>query len=150
MNQPVDPDRTRLDIHPAADPPPPAFQQEPVVEESVGDADHRRRRTVTIVNTVIKTICGIFAVVLALHIVLVIGEANQANGFASMINSWSSAVSFGLRDLFVPDDLKLRTFLNDGLAAIAWLALAGVLTFLIRRLALPGPRREVRYRRYAR
>lgn len=121
-----------------------------MVEEGVGDADHRRRRTVTIVNTVIKTICGIFAVVLAVHIVLVIGEANQGNGFASMIDSWSKAVSLGLRDLFVPTDLKLRTFLNDGLAAIAWLVIAGLLTFLIRRLALPGPRREVRYRRYVR
>lgn len=150
MNQPYDPDRTRLDMHPASEPPPQAIPPEPMVEEGVEDADHRRRRTVTVVNTVINAICAVFAVVLAVHIVLVIGEANQSNGFASMIDSWSSAVSLGLRDLFVPDDLKLRTFLNDGLAAIAWLVIAGVLTFLIRRFALPGPRREVRYRRFVR
>jgi hypothetical protein len=151
MNHPADPDRTRLDPYPAADPPAPGYAPDPVVEEQgIVDADHRRRRTVTIVNTVIRVICGVFAAVLALHIVLVIGEANQGNGFASMINSWSSAVSLGLRDLFVPDDLKVRTFLNDGLAAIAWLVIAALLTFLIRRFALPGPSRVAHYRRTVR
>lgn len=142
MNYPVDPDRTRLDLNPAEGPPPVA---EPVAEEEIADADHARRRTVTIVCTIINVVCAIFAVVLAVHIVLVIGEANQGNGFAAMIDDWSSAVSLGLRDLFVPDNLKLRTFLNDGLAALAWLAIGGLLTYLTRRLALPGPRRVRRY-----
>jgi len=150
MNQPVDPDRTRLDLNPAGEPPPPAIAPEPLVEEGVADADHRRRRTVSIVCTVINVVCVVFAVVLAMHIVLVIGEANQSNGFAGFINSWSGGVSLGLRDLFVPTDAKLRTFLNDGLAAIAWLVIAAALTYLIRKLALPGPRREVRYRRVVR
>ncbi|MFI7680819.1 hypothetical protein [Actinophytocola sp. NPDC049390] len=119
---------------------------EPVAEEEIADADHGRRRTVNIVCTIINVVCAIFAVVLAVHIVLVIGEANQGNGFAAMIDEWSSAVSLGLRDLFVPENLKLRTFLNDGLAAIAWLVIGGLLTYLIRRLALPGPRRVRRYR----
>ncbi|MFC4855156.1 hypothetical protein [Actinophytocola glycyrrhizae] len=141
MNHPVDPDRTRLDLNPAD--PPPAVA-EPVAAEEVADADHSRRRAVNVVCTIINAVCAIFAVVLALHIVLVIGEANQGNGFAALINDWSGAVSLGLRDLFVPENLKLRTFLNDGLAAIAWLAIAGLLTYLIRRLALPGPRRTQR------
>jgi hypothetical protein len=142
MNQPVDPDRTRLDLNPA-DPPPAAVAQ-PVAAEEIADADHSRRRTVNIVCTIINAICAIFAVVLAVHIVLVIGEANQSNGFAAFINDWSEAVSLGLRDLFMPENLKVRTFLNDGIAAIAWLAIGGLLTYLIRRLALPGPRRVQR------
>lgn len=146
MNRPVDPDRTRLDLNPAQEPPPVA--ESPVVEqEEVADPDHRRRRAVGVVCTVINVICAIFAVVLALHIILVIGNANQGNGFAAMINDWSGAVSLGLRDLFVPDNEKLRTFLNDGLAAIAWLAIASLLTYLIRRFALPVPRRVSHYRR---
>ncbi len=143
MNYPVDPDRTRLDLNPAEGPPPVA---EPVAEEEIADADHGRRRAVNIVCTIINVVCAIFAVVLAVHIVLVIGEANQGNGFAALIDDWSGAVSLGLRDLFVPENLKLRTFLNDGLAAIAWLVIGGLLTYLIRRLALPGPRRVRRYR----
>jgi hypothetical protein len=167
MNHPHDPDRTRLDLNPADDPAARAqrpvaqqpyaqqpyaeearVEQSPVVEqEEVGDPDHRRRRTVGIVCTVINVVCGVFAVVLALHIILVLGSANMANGFAGMIDSWSSAVSLGLRDLFVPSDLKVRTFLNDGLAAIAWIVIAALLTFLVRRFALPSPRRVSHYRR---
>jgi len=166
MNRPVDPDRTRLDLNPADGPPPqapvaqpagqpmaqpvaqPVAAQQPVAQpvaaEEIADADHSRRRTVSVVCTIINVVCAIFAVVLALHIILVIGDANQGNGFASLINSWSGAVSLGLRDLFVPESLKVRTFLNDGLAAIAWLAIGGLLTYLIRKLALPGPRRVQR------
>lgn len=151
MNQPHDPDRTRLDLNPAEEPYPPArpVAEPPLVEqqEEITDPDGRRRRTVGIACTVINVICAIFAVVLALHIILVIGSANQGNGFAQLINEWSGAVSLGLRDLFTPANEGLRTLLNDGLAAIAWLAIAGLLTYLIRRFALPVPRRVSQYRR---
>jgi hypothetical protein len=156
MNRPLDPDRTRLDLTPGEDLPPGAepprveqarMEQAHVEQQEVTDPDHRRRRTVGIVCTVINVICGLFAVVLALHIVLVIGSANQGNGFASFINEWSSAVSLGLRDLFLPANEKVRTFLNDGLAAIAWIVIASLLTYLIRRFALPVPRRVSHYRR---
>lgn len=165
MSQPRDPDRTRLDLNPAAEPYPPAAErayppaaaepgyppavEQPLIEqqEEVTDPDGRRRRTVGIVCTVINVICAVFAVVLALHIILVIGSANQGNGFAQLINEWSGAVSLGLRDLFTPASVGLRTFLNDGLAAIAWLAIAWLLTYLIRRFALPIPRRVSHYRR---
>lgn len=146
MNHPYDPDRTRLDLNPAEELPP--GEQPPVVEqEEVGDPDHRRRRTVSVVCTVINVVCGVFAVVLALHIILVLGSANMGNGFAATVDSWSSAVSLGLRDLFVPENEKVRTFLNDGLAAIAWIVIASLLTYLVRRFALPTPRRVSHYRR---
>jgi hypothetical protein len=145
MNSP-DWDRTRMDLHPA-DPLPEPAVSEPMVEEEVADPRLRRVRTVRIINAIINFICGLFAVVLALHIVLVLGNANPANGFASFIDSWSSAVSLGLRNLFTPESLKLRVLFNDGLAAIAWLVIAGVLTYLIRQFDLPGPRTSVQYRR---
>ncbi|MFL6123343.1 hypothetical protein [Actinophytocola sp.] len=126
----------------------PAIAEPPIAEqEEIGDPDQQRRKTVNVVCTVINVLCALFAVVLALHIILVLGSANQSNGFASMINSWSSAVSLGLRDLFVPANEKVRTFLNDGLAAILWLVIAALLTYLIRKFALPGPRRVSHYRR---
>jgi hypothetical protein len=149
MNQPVDPDRTRLDLNPAETPPPPP-RAEAVVEEGVADPDHRRRRTISIACTIVNVICGIFAVVLAVHIVLVIGSANQGNGFAAFIDDWSAAVSLGLRDLFVPANEKVRVFLNDGMAAIAWLVIGALITYLIRKFAMPTPRRVSHYRRVVR
>lgn len=141
-----DDDRTRLDLNPMDEPAPVAG--EPLVEEEeVVDPRMRRVRVVRTVCAIINLICGVFAVVLGLHVILVLADANQHNGFASLIDSWSAAVSLGLRGLFTPDSPKLQVLLNDGLAAIAWVLIAWALTYAIRQFALPGPGHAVRYRR---
>jgi len=147
---PDDPDRTKLDLHPTEEPPsavPPVSRQ---VEEEAVDSYAKRESVVRKVCTVITMACGLFALVLAAHIILVLADANPANGFASFIDSFSGGVSLGLRNLFTPDAQKLRVFLNDGVAAIGWLIIGGALTYAIRQFALPGPRRSVRYRRVVR
>jgi hypothetical protein len=121
-------------------------RREEVVRQEPRD-DRARVKTVMVVCAVIDVVCALFAIVLAIHIFLVIGGANAANGFAQMIESWSAAVSLGLRDLFTPENLGARTLLNDGLAAVIWLVLRAVLTNLITRLALPVDQRRVWYRR---
>jgi len=145
--RPDDPDRTRLDLHPMDEPQPAGAP--PAIEEEVVDSFAKRAILVGRVCTVITMICGLFALVLVAHIVLVLAGANPANGFASFVDTFSGGVSLGLRNLFLPDDAKLRVFLNDGVAAIGWLIIGGALTYAIRQFALPGPRRSVRrYRRY--
>lgn len=104
-----------------------------------------RNRTVRMTCTTITVICGLFATVLAAHIVMVLGEANPANGVAAFVRGWAGGVSLGLDDLFTPASANTQVLLNSGLAALAWLALGAVVTALIRRFALPGPRRPLRY-----
>jgi hypothetical protein len=103
-----------------------------------------RTRTVRIVCTIVNVLCGLFAVVLVAHIVMVMGEANPANGVASFVRGFATAVSLGFNDLFTPADVKIRVLLNDGFAAIVWLAFGAVVTSLIRRFALPNPRELMR------
>lgn len=103
-----------------------------------------RTRVVRIACTIVNILCGLFAVVLVSRIVLVIGEANSANGVASFVRGFSSAVSLGFDDLFTPDSVKFQVLLNSGLAAIAWLAFGALVTTLIRRLALPDSGEVVR------
>lgn len=117
------------------------------VHEEIEDSGARRLRTVRTVCSVITFVTGLFAVVLVAHIILVLAEANPHNGFASFVSGWASGVSLGLHNLFTPDGAKLRTLLNDGTAALLWLIIGAALNFLIRRFALPGPRRSVNYRR---
>ncbi|WIV53832.1 hypothetical protein [Amycolatopsis nalaikhensis] len=88
--------------------------------------------------TIVHIICGTFAVVLLARIVLVMGDANPANGIAAFVRGWSGAVSLGFEDLFTPASAGARTLLNDGLAALAWVGLSALVTTLIRRLALPA------------
>jgi len=129
-------------------PPPEPYEQpyEPAPAEEVVERTHPRLRIVRTVNALIHLVCGVFALVLAVHILLVFGEANAANGFAHLISEWSSGVSLGLRNLFTPDNEKFRVFCNDGLAAVIWLVIGAVLTDVITRIGAPGPRR-VWYRR---
>jgi hypothetical protein len=104
-----------------------------------------RTRTVRMICTIITIICSLFAVVLAANVVLVLGEANLANGFATFVRGFAAAVSLGFDNLFTPANAKTQVLLNDGLAALVWLGLGAVVTMLIRRFALPGPRRPLRY-----
>ncbi|MER5265266.1 hypothetical protein ABTZ99_24625 [Actinosynnema sp. NPDC002837] len=119
-------------------------------EEEVVERGDGRVRAVRVVCAVIDVLCWLFAIVLAIHIFLVIGGANPANGFAQLIDSWSAAVSLGLRDLFTPANAGVRTLFNDGLAALLWLLIGAVLTSVISRVALPAHERRVWYRRTVR
>jgi hypothetical protein len=139
-------DRTRLDLNPMDEPAPAAPMVE---EEEIADPRLRRIRVVRTICGIINLVCSVFAVVLALHIVLVLANANPHNGFASFIGDWASAVSLGLHGLFTPDSAKLQVLFNEGVAAIAWLLIAWALTYAIRQFALPGPRTTVSYRRRA-
>lgn len=76
----------------------------------------------------------IFAVILVLHVIFVIGEANPDNGIAEFVRSWSDGLSLGFQDLFTPDDPKLRTLVNYGIAAIFWLVVSAIVAKIIRRI----------------
>ena len=123
----------------------------PVGQSPLLEAEEReqrrwnRTRMIGMVCTIITVISSLFAVVLAVHIVMVLGEANPANGVATFVRGWASGVSLGLTGLFTPTSAKAQVLFNSGLAAIAWLAIGAVLTMLIRRFGLPGPRRPVRF-----
>lgn len=132
----------RAEPTPATGPSPLAETHNQAQDQVLGRQQRRsdRTRMVRVVCTIVNVLCGLFAVVLVAHIVMVMGEANPANGVASFVRGFSSAVSLGFDDLFTPADVKVQALLNYGFAAIVWLALGAVVTTLIRRFALPNPR----------
>ncbi|WP_330278367.1 hypothetical protein OG205_43675 [Lentzea sp. NBC_00516] len=122
---------------------------EPVVEEQVveRDDDYRRVRTVRTVCAVIDVVCWTFAIVLLVHIFLVIAGANAGNGFFQFVAGWADGITLGLDGLFTPENAAVATLLNEGLAALLWLVIGGLLTALITRIALPVGHRRAWYRR---
>jgi hypothetical protein len=96
-----------------------------------------RAKAVGLVAGLVRWIGLAAAIILVLHVILVAGEANPANGIARFINTLADFFSLGFKDLFnkPADDLKLRTLINYGLAALFWLAVSAFLSRLIRRLA---------------
>lgn len=109
-------------------------------EHEAAERERKRIIAARILHTIIQVVCYLFAVVLAIHIVLVIGDANEGNGFYQFIDGWANGVALGFNDLFVPENLKFRTALNEGLAAIVWIIIGIVLSTLVRRLLMPVPR----------
>jgi hypothetical protein len=134
-----------------ADPKPGLVELTPAGISPLAEAEDREQRrwnqarAVRLICTIITIITSVFAVVLAANVIMVLGEANPANGFASFVRGFASAVSLGFDTLFTPANAKTQVLLNDGLAALVWLGLGAVVTMLIRRFALPGPRRPLRY-----
>lgn len=144
MTGPVDPERPRPGEHLSPVEP-------PVVEEDVAArGDHGKTRAVRTVCAVIDVVCWVFALVLLLHILLVVAGANMGNGFASFITSWAGGVDLGLDGLFSPADERMAVLLNEGVAALLWLAIGALLTNLISRVALPVDERRAWYRRSVR
>jgi hypothetical protein len=76
----------------------------------------------------------LFAAILVLHVIFVIGDANQDNGIVTFVNDWSQGLALGFEDLFTPEDAKLRVLVNYGIAALFWLIVSSVLARIIRRV----------------
>lgn len=136
---PVRDDPRRVD--PRVDP------HQEVVQERTEDSYASRVRAVRVISSIISFITALFAVVLVIHIVLVLAEANPENGFASFISGFAGGVSLGFDGLFTPASEKVAVLLNYGFAAVVWLLIGAALTYLVRRFGMPGPNRTVSYRR---
>lgn len=113
-------------------------------EEAIVEQPDGRGRAVNAVNTLIRFVTGLFALVLVLHIVLVLAEANFGNAFASFVADFAGAVTLGLSNLFTFASEKAQLAANEGLAAILWLIIGAALTALIARVLLPNRTRIVR------
>jgi len=94
-----------------------------------------RSGVVGVSASVVRWIGLVFALVLAVHVLLVMGDANPANGITKFFATTADWVVLAFKNLFTPENAKLRVLVNYGLAALFWLVVSAVLSRLIRRLA---------------
>lgn len=93
-----------------------------------------RTRVVGIVAAIVSWAGLALAVVLVFHVVLTVGGANPDNPITSTVKGVAEPVALAFRDLFTPEDGKLRVLVNFGLAALFWLGVRVILLKLVRRL----------------
>lgn len=84
---------------------------------------------------VVKFVTSLFAAILVIHAILVIGGANAANYVAVFFRDWASGLALGVNDLFLPASEALRVVLNSGLAAIIWIVIGMVISRILNALA---------------
>jgi hypothetical protein len=94
-----------------------------------------RSGVVGVVATVVRWIGLLFAVVLVVHVLLTVGDANPDNGITRFFSWAADPLALAFKSLFMPDNEQLRVLVNYGLAAVFWLIVSAVLSRLIRRLA---------------
>jgi hypothetical protein len=94
-----------------------------------------RASVVGVAAGVVRWLGLAFALVLAVHVFLTMGDANPANGITTFFSTAADWFVLAFKNLFMPDDGKLRVLVNYGLAAVFWLIVSAVLSRLVRRLA---------------
>lgn len=112
-------------------------------EEEAVEAEERRRANLRatrakiggVLAAVVRWIGLVFALILAVHVILTVGGANPDNGITQFIRSWAEPLSLGFGDLFTNiSDPKAQVLVNYGLAAIFWLIVSSILAKIFRRL----------------
>jgi hypothetical protein len=110
--------------------PPPYHGADPYQSHQDG---YRRRDGSGAVASVIQSITGIIVATFLLHILFVVFEANQGNGFVNGVYNVAKALVLGLGDVFTPDDAKLGVALNYGLAALLYLVVGQLIVRALNR-----------------
>jgi triacylglycerol esterase/lipase EstA (alpha/beta hydrolase family) len=93
------------------------------------------RQGVEAIATTVMVLAAAFAIILAVHIVFLVFDANGANGIVSTINDWADSLAWKFKDVFTPESPKTAALVNFGLAAVIYLTVGRILSGLIRRLA---------------
>lgn len=104
-------------------------------ERSRRELEKVRSAVVGLLASIIRWVGLLFAVVLVIYVILVIGEANPSNGITQFVHNWADTVSLGFKNLFTPTDPKLRVLVNYGIAAVFWLVVTSIVAKLLRRLS---------------
>ena len=94
-----------------------------------------RSRVIHAVASTVSFLAGMAAVVLAVHIVFVVFDANPANELVKLFARMAKNIAPYFNDLFTPRNVKRAALVNYGLAAIAYLFIGHVTSNVIRRAA---------------
>ncbi|MPY99903.1 MAG: hypothetical protein GEU97_18310 [Actinophytocola sp.] len=95
-------------------------------------------RFVTILAAIVRWVFLLFALVLVLHVVFTIADANRDNSIVSFVRDWADPLALAFKDLFQPEDEKLKILVNYGIAAIFWLIVSSLGAAIIRRIGSLG------------
>ncbi|MGP4018380.1 hypothetical protein [Saccharopolyspora sp. 5N708] len=98
------------------------------------DLRRARARAVGALITAVRLVGSACAALLAIHVVLTLGNANPDNGITRFVAYWADPLALGFQDLFVPADPKLAVLLNYGIAALFWLVAMSMATKILRAL----------------
>ncbi|MGA6165728.1 hypothetical protein [Amycolatopsis magusensis] len=112
-----------------------ALQHDAAKEQRRANRRATRLRIVGLLAAIVRWVGLVFALVLAVHVILVVGGANPDNGITQFIGDWAEPLALGFGDLFTNiSDPKAQVLVNYGIAAIFWLIVSSLVAKIIRRV----------------
>ncbi|PPK65859.1 hypothetical protein V5P93_000251 [Actinokineospora auranticolor] len=112
-------------------------EPEPTVDQPSGTR-HRgaelRSSAVGFLARLVRWAGSLIALVIVVHVVLVMGNANPDNPISTAMRELAEPLSLAFKNLFTPADSKLGVLVNYSLAAAFWLTVSSVVSRLVRRL----------------
>lgn len=90
-------------------------------------------RTLAWLGTFVRIIAATISFVLLLYVVFTVFEANPRNGIVTFVSDLAHPLSWGFRDLFTPDDPKVRVAVNYLIAAVIYIIVGTALGRIIAR-----------------
>ncbi|MBA0127436.1 hypothetical protein H0B56_17965 [Haloechinothrix sp. YIM 98757] len=76
----------------------------------------------------------IFAVLLVLHVVFTLADANPDNSIVDFVTNTAPSLTLGFENMFTFDERNTEVLVNFGIAALLWLVISSVGASIIRRL----------------
>jgi hypothetical protein len=108
---------------------------------SVSDPVHTRPgglglpgAVLTGIATLIRLVCGSFAIVLAAYVVCAVGQANPNNWLVLLVGQWASGLNLGLDGLSQVENIDYRTIVDFGAAALGWMLIGYLASWVCRLL----------------
>ena len=103
--------------------------------QQASHSEYRRegRNGAETLANIIRVIVGLVITVFALHVLFVILDANQHNGFVRTVYMLAKAFVLGLGDVFTPGDALLGVVMNYGLAALVYAVIGHLVIRALRR-----------------
>ncbi|KAB2363310.1 hypothetical protein F9B16_43210 [Actinomadura montaniterrae] len=77
----------------------------------------------------------IVVLILAVHILFVVFEANTGNDIVHWFGARADELAWQFKDVFQPDNAKVDVAVNYGLAALVYLVVGRIIVSVVRRAA---------------
>jgi hypothetical protein len=95
---------------------------------------HVRPRLANTLAWLVAAAAAVVAVILAAHVVFSVFQGNENNAIVAIVSDVANQLAWKFRNLFVPEDDRIRVVVNYGLAAIVYLIVGQMVAGLVRRI----------------
>lgn len=97
-------------------------------------ADLLARQGVGWLGSAVRLASWLIVLLMALHVIFFAGRANPDNPWTGVVSTWAARLDLGLGQLFALPDPRVTVLVNYGIAAIIWVIIGRLVSWVIQRL----------------